>query len=91
MRNAKRYTGAVQLVVRVPDEVVAAVDRLVHDGHFASRSDVARAGLEVVIERERRAAVGRAIVTGYERVPQSGDDVEWSDAATRAMIEEEPW
>lgn len=81
----------MQLVVRVPDEVVAAVDRLVRKGLFASRSDVARAGLETIIERERRAGVGRAIVAGYERIPQDADDLEWSDAASAAMIAEEPW
>jgi hypothetical protein len=43
-----------------------------------------------LVERERRAAVGRAIVAGYERVPQD-DDLLWSDAKTAAMIAEEPW
>jgi Arc/MetJ-type ribon-helix-helix transcriptional regulator len=81
----------MQLVVRVPDEMASAVDLLVSRGLFDSRSDVVRAGLDAVLERERRAAVGRAIVAGYERLPQSGDDLEWSDAATVAMIAEEPW
>ncbi len=81
----------MQLVVRVPDEMASAVDHLVSHGLFDSRSDVVRAGLEAVLERERRAAVGRAIVAGYELVPQTGDDLEWSDAATAAMIAEEPW
>ncbi len=82
---------AVQLVTRVPDSVAEAVDRLVSDGVFDSRSDAVRAGLEAVVERERRAAVGRAIVDGYRRIPQEGDDLEWPDAATAAMIAEEPW
>lgn len=81
----------VQLVTRVPDAVAEAVDSLVHDGVFASRSDVVRAGLEAVVERERRDAVGRAIVDGYRRVPEDDDDVGWSDAATAAMIADEHW
>jgi Arc/MetJ-type ribon-helix-helix transcriptional regulator len=81
----------VQLVTRVPDAVANAVDDLVEAGIFASRSDVVRAGLETVVERERRAAVGRAIVEGYERIPQGADDLTWPDAATEAMIAEEPW
>lgn len=68
-----------------------AVDGLVREGTFASRSDAVRAGLEILVERERREAVGRAIVDGYRRIPQNGDDLEWSDAATSAMIAEEPW
>ena len=82
---------AIQLVTRVPDGVAKAVDDLVEAGVFASRSDAVRAGLEAVVERERRDAIGRAIVDGYRRVPQDGDDLAWSDAASSAMIAEEPW
>ncbi len=81
----------VQLVTRVPDAVAEAVDGLVQAGVFASRSDAVRAGLETVVERERRDAIGRAIVDGYRRVPQDDDDLSWSDTATSAMIAEEPW
>jgi Arc/MetJ-type ribon-helix-helix transcriptional regulator len=81
----------VQLVTRIPDEIADAIDDLVRARVFASRSEAVRAGLEAVVERERRAAVGRAIVEGYRRVPQGGDDPEWSDAASTAMIAQEPW
>jgi Arc/MetJ-type ribon-helix-helix transcriptional regulator len=81
----------VQLVTRVPDAIANAVDGLVQAGVFASRSDAVRTGLEEVIENERRAAIGRAIVDGYSRVPQDADDLAWPDTATSAMIAEEPW
>jgi putative addiction module CopG family antidote len=82
---------SIQLVTRVPDALADAVDDLVQAGVFGSRSDVVRAGLETLLERERRAATGRAIVDGYRRVPQENDDLAWPDAATSAMIAEEPW
>jgi Arc/MetJ-type ribon-helix-helix transcriptional regulator len=82
---------AVQLVTRIPDSLAQAVDELVRDGVFASRSDAVRAGLDAVIDRERRDAIGRAIADGYRRVPQEEDDLAWSDAASAAMIAEEPW
>lgn len=82
---------SVQLVTRIPDSVASAVDDLVRDGHFGSRSDVVRAGLETIIEARRREAIGQAIVEGYKRVPQEHDDLHWPDAATAAMIAEEPW
>jgi Arc/MetJ-type ribon-helix-helix transcriptional regulator len=82
---------AVQLVTRVPEELARRVDALISDGVFESRSDAVRAGLEVVIERERRAALGQAIVDGYRRIPQTEDDLAWPDAATAAMIAQEPW
>lgn len=81
----------VQLVTRIPDDVAAAIDDLVREGVFASRSDAVRAGLSVVIDRQRRLAVGRSIVDGYRRVPQAEDDLAWSDAASAAIIAEEPW
>lgn len=81
----------VQLVTRVPDDVAGAIDDLVREGVFDSRSDAVRAGLSVVIDRQRRLAVGRTIVEGYRRVPQTEDDLAWSDAASAAMIAEEPW
>ena len=81
----------VQLVTRVPDEVIAAVDRLVQEGVFDSRSEAVRAGLAVVVDRHRREATGSAIVNGYRRIPQRDDDLAWSDAASAAMIAEEPW
>lgn len=81
----------VQLVTRVPDSVAKAVDGLVEAGVFTSRSDAVRAGLEAVVERERREVIGRAIVEGYRRIPQDADDLGWADFATSAMIAEEPW
>jgi Arc/MetJ-type ribon-helix-helix transcriptional regulator len=82
---------STQMVTRIPDSVAKAVDGLVRAGVFTSRSDAVRAGLEAVVERERRAAIGRAIVEGYQRVPQDADDLSWADAATSSMIAEEPW
>jgi Arc/MetJ-type ribon-helix-helix transcriptional regulator len=81
----------VQLVTRVPDALAEAVDGLVEDGTFGSRSDAVRAGLETVVDRARRDAIGRAIADGYRRIPQDEDDLAWADAATSAMIAEEPW
>jgi Arc/MetJ-type ribon-helix-helix transcriptional regulator len=92
-RNAKRYAicMTVQLVTRVPDDLAAAIDELVREGVFESRSEAVRAGLGAMIDRRQRAAVGRAITDGYRRLPQAGDDLAWSDAASAAMIAEESW
>lgn len=81
----------VQLVTRVPDDVAAAIDDLVREGVFDSRSDAVRTGLAAVIDRRRRVAIGQAIADGYRRVPQVDDELSWSDAASAAMIREEPW
>jgi len=81
----------VQLVTRIPDALARRIDTLVATGAFTSRSEVVRAGLEALLEQQRREAIGQAIVEGYRRIPQSEDDLGWSDEATAAMIAEEPW
>jgi Arc/MetJ-type ribon-helix-helix transcriptional regulator len=81
----------VQLVTRVPDDLAAAIDELVREGVFESRSEAVRVGLGTMIERRQRVAVGRAIADGYRRLPQGEDDLTWSDAASAAMIAEESW
>jgi Arc/MetJ-type ribon-helix-helix transcriptional regulator len=80
-----------QFVTRVDDGLVAAVDELVAAGVVESRSEAVRLGLQRLVERFRRDRVGAAIVEGYRRQPQGGDEVGWADEATRRMIAEEPW
>ena len=80
-----------QLVTRVSDDLVASVDELVASGVVESRSDAVRRGLERLVDRHRRAAIGAAIAAGYQRQPQNESELGWSDASTIAMIAEEPW
>jgi Arc/MetJ-type ribon-helix-helix transcriptional regulator len=80
-----------QLVTRVDDRLLADVDALVSEGVAATRSDAVRLGLEALVDRYRRAQTGRAIIDGYRRHPQYGEEEAGLDDATRALIEEEPW
>lgn len=80
-----------QLVTRLDDALAAAVDAMVDDGRFASRSEAVRAGLEHLVDEHRRRRIGEQIAEGYRRMPQTEAEVAWSDGATRAMIEAEPW
>jgi Arc/MetJ-type ribon-helix-helix transcriptional regulator len=84
-------SGMPQLVTRIDEEMAKALDALVADGVVASRSEAVRLGLRVLVERHRRALVGESIAAGYERRPQTAGEVGWADAATVAMIAEEPW
>ena len=80
-----------QLVTRIPDGLAQEIDRLVEEGVVASRSEAVRLGLERLVDRERRRTIGQAIVDGYTRMPQTDEELLWSDEDTRRMIEEEPW
>lgn len=89
---ALRYAFCmVQLVTRVDAELAAAVDRLVETGEVASRSDAVRLALEALIDVRRRATIGRQIIEGYQRVPETEEELTWAGTSTRRLIEEEPW
>lgn len=78
-------------MTRIPDALAAEVDRLVAEGVASSRSEVVRLGLERLVDRERRRRIGEAIVDGYRRIPQTDEELEWADAATRDLFAEEAW
>lgn len=80
-----------QLVTRIDDDLARAVDELVSEGEVASRSEAVRVGLRQLIESRRRAKIGRAIVDGYERIPETADEVRRSDDLTRQLVDDEPW
>lgn len=80
-----------QVVARLDTELVNALDSLVERGIVANRSQGIRLAIERLVDGERRSEIGRQILAGYERVPMSSDELDEAEAATIAMIEEEPW
>lgn len=58
-----------QIAVRLPDDLVAFVDDLVHDGHAPSRASVVTRALE----RERRRAVAARDAAILARTPDDAD------------------
>jgi Arc/MetJ-type ribon-helix-helix transcriptional regulator len=80
-----------QLVTRLDDKLVAAVDELVESGVVGNRSEAMRMGLERLVEEHRRRRIGAEIVAGYERFPETDEELAQAEQATRALIEEEPW
>lgn len=80
-----------QLVTRLDPTLATALDELVADGVFASRSEAVRLGLARLIDEERRRRIGEAIVDGYRRVPPTPDEVADATTETRRLVVEEPW
>jgi metal-responsive CopG/Arc/MetJ family transcriptional regulator len=77
-----------QTLVQLTDQLLAALDeRAARDG--VSRSRLIRDALEAYLAADRGAAIDRAIVDGYTRVPPEDDP--WADAAARESIRREPW
>jgi Arc/MetJ-type ribon-helix-helix transcriptional regulator len=59
-----------QIPVRIPDEKAAALDQLVAQGRFASRSDALRAGLDRLLADEREREIEAAYARAQERHPE---------------------
>ena len=90
--NAYCYAFCMaQLVTRIDDDLVSLIDAAIADGVASSRSELVRLGLERILDEVRRTKTGAAIVAGYQRVPETDDELSDLSAATRALIEEEPW
>ncbi len=80
-----------QVVTRLDDKLVAGLDGLVAEGFVASRSEGVRVALEKLLDEQRRRRIGAEIVAGYERQPQTDEEIAGAERATRASITEEPW
>jgi Arc/MetJ-type ribon-helix-helix transcriptional regulator len=82
---------STQLAVKLSESTVEEIDRLIEAGRFANRTDAVRAAVDRMLEEIREERVTAAIVEGYRRIPPDTEDDAWAEAATRAMIMEEPW
>jgi Arc/MetJ-type ribon-helix-helix transcriptional regulator len=86
------YAGGVpQLVTRIDASMEAAMDALVESGRFESRSEIVRVAVEALIDADRRRKIGEAIIEGYERMPETEEELELARIISTAMIEAEPW
>jgi Arc/MetJ-type ribon-helix-helix transcriptional regulator len=80
-----------QFVTRLEDSLAERVDSLVTAGVLASRSEAVRRGLEELTDRLERERIGRLIVEGYTRMPQTEEELAGVDEAFEEMLAEEPW
>lgn len=80
-----------QIAVRLPVEQLAVLDDLIERGVYETRAAAVRAGIEAVVERDRRRRDDRAIVEGYQRLPPTGAEQAAAIASLRDAIAEEPW
>lgn len=70
---------------------VERLDALVASGVYPTRAEVVRAAVDELLRREEEAAVDRAIVEGYTRIPQTDEELEWAEWSARESVREEPW
>lgn len=80
-----------QIAVRLPEELLAVLDDLVARGVYESRAAAVRAGVEAVLELDRRRLADQAIVEGYRRRPPTEVERQAAISSLRDAILEEPW
>lgn len=80
-----------QIAVKLPDELVSALDQLIEHGAFASRSHAVRSGLETMINARRREELDRRYRDAAAQLPETREEI--ADAARLAVeaINDEPW
>jgi Arc/MetJ-type ribon-helix-helix transcriptional regulator len=80
-----------QIAVKLSDQVVEELDRLVARGSFGSRSEAVRHAVDALVRSDERQRVAEAFAEGFRRVPDR--DEELADATRLALeaIHEEPW
>ncbi len=77
-----------QTIVQLSDDLLAELDvRRAREGR--SRSDLIREAIEAYLADDRAAAIDRAIVDGYTRMPPTEDF--GATGAVRASLQSEPW
>jgi Arc/MetJ-type ribon-helix-helix transcriptional regulator len=80
-----------QIAVRIPDEIVNGLRRLVDDGIYPTMADAIREGARRLVDEQRRRDIDEAILEGYRRIPPTADEQSWADRAGSELIAEEPW
>lgn len=82
---------AIRIAIDLPDDLVAAIDHLIEDGTFQSRSAAVRLALDALIAASERTAVDQAFARGFRAVPETADEL--ADAMRLAVeaINDEPW
>ena len=86
-----RRMATEQIAVRLPTEQLEVLDDLVDRGVYATRAAAVRAGIEALVELDRRRRDDRSIVAGYQRTPPTDAETAAAIASLRDAIAEEPW
>ncbi len=80
-----------QIAIRLSDELVGSVNKLVNTGRFPNRATLVRAALERLIDTEQRRITGEEIAAAYRAVPPTPVEDAWAALSTKEMVTEEPW
>jgi Arc/MetJ-type ribon-helix-helix transcriptional regulator len=82
------------IAVRLPEETLSGLDRLVAEGRYVTRSEGIKDALDKLLEAAERGRIDRALIEGYERVPVTDEELRLVDVHARmslALLDDEDW
>lgn len=80
-----------QIAVKLPDELIDEIDRLVEQGAFPSRSQAVRTGLDTLVSAHRRRETDRRYREAVARYPESPEELAEARRLAVDAIHDEPW
>jgi metal-responsive CopG/Arc/MetJ family transcriptional regulator len=79
-----------QTLVQLNEDLLRRLDeRAAREGR--SRSALIRDAIDGYLYDEENARINREIREGYERFPETDEEMRWAEASAREGVEEEPW
>ena len=75
------------LAVRLPEETIDGLDRLVAEGWYVTRSACIKDALEQLLDVFERKRIDDTILAGYERLPLTDDERAWSERSAQEMFD----
>ncbi|HEV7770685.1 MAG TPA: CopG family transcriptional regulator [Solirubrobacterales bacterium] len=79
-----------QTLVQLNEALLRRLDeRAAREGR--SRSALIREAIEAYMKDEARDEITRQIIEGYERIPETAEELAIAERETREAIREEPW
>ena len=79
-----------QTLVQLNEELLRRLDERAARGG-RSRSSLIREAIETYMVDEARDEITRQIIAGYERIPETDEEMAVAERETREAIREEPW
>ena len=82
------------LAVRLPEETIDGLDRLVAEGWYVTRSAGIKDALDKLLAAVERQRIDEAIIAGYEKQPLTDDELALLDVHARMsvrLLDDEEW
>jgi metal-responsive CopG/Arc/MetJ family transcriptional regulator len=72
-----------QVAIRMNDQQLGDLDWIVVRCDFENRAEALRAALAAFVKREREREIDEQMIASYTAMPQTDDELAWSEAASR--------